>query len=64
VSRSFEDVVLLHLDEAFNDARWLTKNDADAEDVAQDACVRALRSVEQFPFPVLRLDRSVAHNRR
>ena len=41
--RSFEEVVLPHLDAAFNYARWLTKNDADAEDVVQDACVRALR---------------------
>jgi DNA-directed RNA polymerase specialized sigma24 family protein len=31
------------LDEAFNYARWLTKSDADAEDVVQDAAVRALR---------------------
>jgi RNA polymerase sigma factor (sigma-70 family) len=41
--RSFEEVVLPHLDAAFNYARWLTKNDADAEDVVQDAYVRALR---------------------
>jgi RNA polymerase sigma-70 factor, ECF subfamily len=41
--RSFEEVVLPHLDAAFNYARWLTKNDVDAEDVVQDACVRALR---------------------
>jgi RNA polymerase sigma-70 factor (ECF subfamily) len=42
-SRAFEDTVLPHLDSAFNYARWLTKNDADAEDVVQDACVRAMR---------------------
>jgi RNA polymerase sigma factor (sigma-70 family) len=41
--RVFEDVVLPHLDAAFNYARWLTKSDADAEDVVQDAAVRALR---------------------
>ena len=41
--RSFEEVVLPHLDAAFNYARWLTKNDADAEDVVQDASLRALR---------------------
>src|SRR6476661_8182315 len=41
--RSFQEVVLPHLDAAFNYARWLTKNDADAEDVVQDAYVRALR---------------------
>ena len=39
----FEETVLPHLDAAFNYARWLTKNDAEAEDVVQDACVRALR---------------------
>jgi RNA polymerase sigma-70 factor (ECF subfamily) len=43
VPRSFEEVVLPHLDAAFNYARWLAKNDADAEDVVQDAYVRALR---------------------
>jgi len=43
VPRSFEEVVLPHLDAAFNYARWLTKNDADAEDVVQDAYLRALR---------------------
>jgi RNA polymerase sigma factor (sigma-70 family) len=41
--RSFEEAVLPHLDASFNYARWLTKNDADAEDVVQDAYVRALR---------------------
>ena len=39
----FEETVLPHLDAAFNYARWLTRNDADAEDVVQDACVRAIR---------------------
>jgi RNA polymerase sigma factor (sigma-70 family) len=41
--RVFEEVVLPHLDAAFNYARWLTKSDRDAEDVVQDAAVRALR---------------------
>jgi RNA polymerase sigma factor (sigma-70 family) len=48
---AFEKVVLPHLDAAFNYARWLTKSDADAEDVVQDAAVRALRF-----FPSLRND--------
>ena len=34
--RSCADVVLPHLDAAFNDARWLTHQEADAEDVVQD----------------------------
>ena len=41
--RVFEEVVLPHLDAAYNYARWLAKSDADAEDVVQDATVRALR---------------------
>ena len=47
--RAFDETVLPHLDAAFNYARWLTRNDAEAEDVVQDACVRALRF-----FPSLR----------
>ena len=43
VPRLFDATVLPHLDAAFNYARWLTRNDAEAEDVVQDACVRALR---------------------
>ena len=42
-TRMFEETVLPHLDAAFNYARWLTRNDAEAEDVVQDACVRAMR---------------------
>lgn len=42
-SRVFEETVLPHLDAAFNYARWLTRADEDAEDVVQDACVRAMR---------------------
>jgi RNA polymerase sigma-70 factor (ECF subfamily) len=42
-ARPFEQTVLPHLDAAYNYARWLTKNDADAEDVVHDACVRAMR---------------------
>jgi len=42
-SRRFDETVLPHLEAAFNYARWLTRNDAEAEDVVQDACVRAMR---------------------
>ena len=34
-----------HLDAGYNLARWLTRNTNDAEDVVQDACVRALKYV-------------------
>ena len=43
VSRAFEETVLPHLDAAFNYARWLARNETEAEDVVQDACVRAMR---------------------
>jgi RNA polymerase sigma factor (sigma-70 family) len=41
--RRFEETVLPHLDAAFNYARWLTRSHAEADDVVQDACVRAMR---------------------
>jgi RNA polymerase sigma-70 factor (ECF subfamily) len=41
----FEVLVLPHLDAAHNLARWLTRNPDDAEDVVQEACVRALKYI-------------------
>src|SRR6266513_1224143 len=38
-----EGVVLPHLDAAYTLARYLTRNDADAQDVVQDAALRALK---------------------
>lgn len=32
-----------HLNAAFNYARWLTRNEVDAEDVVQESCLRAMR---------------------
>src|ERR1043165_783863 len=46
--RMFDETVVPHLDAAFNYARWLTRNDAEAEDVVQDACVRAMRFFSSF----------------
>jgi hypothetical protein len=42
--QDFDAIIAPHLDAAFNYARWLTRNDADAEDVLQDAAIRALGS--------------------
>lgn len=44
----FEQAVLPHLNAAYNLARWLTRNDHDAEDVVQDAYLRALRFFDGF----------------
>lgn len=43
--RRFEELVLPHLDAAHNLARWLTRNPDDAEDVLQEACMRALKYI-------------------
>jgi RNA polymerase sigma-70 factor, ECF subfamily len=42
----FERQVLPHLDAAYNLARWLTRDAHDAEDVVQDACMRAMRYLD------------------
>lgn len=44
----FEQTIMPHLDAAYNLARWLTRNDSDAQDVVQDACLRAFRYFDSF----------------
>lgn len=44
----FEAVVLPHLDAAYTLARYLTRNEQDAQDVVQDACLRALKYFDGF----------------
>ena len=46
--KRFEAVMLPHLDAAYTFARYLTRNAHDAEDVVQDACLRAIRHFESF----------------
>jgi RNA polymerase sigma-70 factor, ECF subfamily len=41
----FREVVLPHLDDALSLARWLTGSVTDAEDVVQDACLRAYAAI-------------------
>lgn len=45
-SRRFQQVALPHLDAAYNLARWLSGNSLDADDIVQDAFVRAFRFFE------------------
>jgi len=44
----FEQTVLPHLDAAYNLARWLTRNDQDAQDVTQETCLRAFRFFDRY----------------
>jgi RNA polymerase sigma-70 factor (ECF subfamily) len=46
--RSFDEIILPHLDAAHNLARWLVRGSDDAEDVAQEACLRAFRYFGTF----------------
>jgi RNA polymerase sigma-70 factor (ECF subfamily) len=45
---AFDQAVLPHLDAAYNLARWLTRNNQDAEDVTQEACLRAFKYWKGF----------------
>jgi|SRR5215469_2670770 len=44
----FEAQALPHLDAAYNLARWLARSPVDAEDIVQDAMLRAFRAFDGF----------------
>lgn len=44
----FDEVFLPHMAEAYRLAQWLTGNKVDAEDIVQDAALRAFRSIRKF----------------
>jgi RNA polymerase sigma factor (sigma-70 family) len=44
----FERIVTPHLEAAWNLSRWLVRDPHDAEDIIQEACLRAYRSIDQY----------------
>jgi RNA polymerase sigma-70 factor, ECF subfamily len=50
-SDQFEVTVLVHLDSAFNLARWILRDQDSAEDAVQESCLRALRFFKDMSGP-------------
>ena len=48
MSTEFQNMVLPHLNAAYNLARWLTRNEQDAQDIVQEAGMRAYAAFDQF----------------
>jgi RNA polymerase sigma factor (sigma-70 family) len=44
----FDEIFLPHMAESYRLAQWLTGNSSDAEDVVQDAALRAFRGIKSF----------------
>jgi len=44
----FEQAILPHLDAAYNLARWLTRNEQDAQDMVQEASLRAFKFFDGY----------------
>ena len=48
ISEGFDEVVLPHLDAGYRLARWLVRNEQDAQDIVQEASLRAFRYFGTF----------------
>jgi RNA polymerase sigma-70 factor (ECF subfamily) len=47
-SKKFEEIFVVHLDAAYDLAHWLTRDKRNAEDVVQEACLRAFKFIDSF----------------
>jgi RNA polymerase sigma factor (sigma-70 family) len=47
-AKRFEQLFVAHLDSAYDLARWLTRDERNAEDVVQEACLRAFKFLDGF----------------
>jgi RNA polymerase sigma-70 factor, ECF subfamily len=69
IGETFDEVVLPHLDAAYRLAHWLMRNEHDAEDVVQEASLRAFRYFRTFAGGngrawFLRIVRNICFDRR
>src|SRR5271155_715056 len=70
--RRFEALVLPHLDAAYRFARWLSRSPSDADDIAQEAILRAYRGfdalrgsdVKAWLLAIVRNCHSTAHRQQ
>ena len=47
-AQRFERIFVPHLDAAYDFARWLSRDERTAEDICQEACLRAFKSLDSF----------------
>jgi len=47
-TRKFDEIVVPHIAEAYNLARWITRSATDAEDVVQESCFRAFKYIDTY----------------
>src|SRR3954464_12623952 len=47
-TKRFEEIVLPHLDDAYTLARYLVRDEHDAQDIVQESTLRALRHFDGF----------------
>src|SRR5690349_8626208 len=47
-TKQFDDVCIPHLNAAYNLAVWLARDERNAEDIVQEACLRAYRFIESY----------------
>jgi RNA polymerase sigma-70 factor (ECF subfamily) len=48
IRKQFETEILVHLEQAYNLARWLLRDPVEAEDIVQQSCIRAYKAFGRY----------------